>query len=58
MAAIVYQINKKTGVTYAYESISYWDKEKNSPGQNANALDVWIPRLKKSVHPINAYFLV
>jgi transposase len=28
MAAIVYQTNKKTGVTYAYESISYWDKEK------------------------------
>jgi len=28
MAAIVYQTNKKTGVTYAYESISFWDKEK------------------------------
>ena len=28
MAAIVYQTNKKTGVVYAYESISYWDKEK------------------------------
>lgn len=28
MAATVYQTNKKTGVTYAYESISYWDKEK------------------------------
>ncbi len=28
MAAIVYQKNKKTGVTYVYESISYWDKEK------------------------------
>lgn len=28
MAAIVYQINKKTGITYAYESVSYWDKEK------------------------------
>jgi len=28
MAAIVYQTNKKTGVTYVYESISYWDKEK------------------------------
>jgi len=28
MAAIVYQINKKTGITYAYESISYWDKKK------------------------------
>lgn len=28
MAAIVYQTNKKTGITYAYESISYWDKKK------------------------------
>jgi transposase len=28
MAAIVYQTNNKTGVTYAYESTSYWDKEK------------------------------
>jgi transposase len=26
--AIVYQTNKKTGVTYAYESIAYWDKKK------------------------------
>ena len=28
MAAIVYQTNKKTGVVYAYESVSHWDKEK------------------------------
>ncbi|MEA3422595.1 MAG: hypothetical protein U9Q80_02150 [Bacillota bacterium] len=28
MAATVYQTNKKTGITYAYESVSYWDKEK------------------------------
>ena len=28
MSAIVYQTDKKTGVTYAYESISYWDKDK------------------------------
>ena len=28
MAAIVYQTSKQTGITYAYESISYWDKEK------------------------------
>lgn len=28
MAAIVFQTNKKTGITYAYESKSYWDKEK------------------------------
>jgi len=28
MSAIVHQVNKKTGATYVYESISYWDKEK------------------------------
>jgi transposase len=28
MAAIVYQTNRKTGVVYAYESVSYWDKDK------------------------------
>ena len=28
VAAIVFQTNKDTGITYAYESVSYWDKEK------------------------------
>lgn len=28
MAYRVYHVNKKTGVTYVYESISYWDKSK------------------------------
>ena len=28
MASRVNHLNKKTGVTYVYESISYWDKEK------------------------------
>jgi len=28
MAAIVYQTNKQTNITYAYESVSCWDKEK------------------------------
>ena len=31
MSCIVYQTDKKTGVKYAYESISYWDKEKKQP---------------------------
>ena len=31
MSCIVYQTNKKTGVKYAYESVSYWDKEKQQP---------------------------
>ena len=31
MSSIVYQTNPSTGVKYAYESISYWDKEKKAP---------------------------
>ena len=31
MASIVYQTDKKTGAKYAYESVSYWDKEKKQP---------------------------
>lgn len=26
--AIIYQHDKRSGITYAYESISFWDKEK------------------------------
>jgi transposase, IS4 family len=28
MATIVYQTDKRSGITYAYQSISFWDKEK------------------------------
>jgi transposase len=28
MAAIIKQLDKRTGITYVYESVSYWDKEK------------------------------
>lgn len=31
MAYRVYQVNKKTGVTYVYEATSIWDKEKKQP---------------------------
>lgn len=31
MSCIVYQTNKKTGEKYAYESVSYWDKDKKQP---------------------------
>ena len=29
--AIIKQHDKRSGITYAYESISYWDKEKKQP---------------------------
>jgi len=28
MATTVYQTDKRSGITYAYQSVSYWDKEK------------------------------
>lgn len=28
MTAVVFQTDKRSGITYAYESISYWDKDK------------------------------
>ncbi len=28
MAAIIHQKDKRSGITYAYQSVSYWDKEK------------------------------
>ena len=28
MASIVYQKDKRSGITYAYESVSFWDKKK------------------------------
>lgn len=31
MACIVYQTDKRTGIKYAYESVSYWDPEKKQP---------------------------
>ena len=31
MPSIVYQIDKKTGAKYAFESVSYWDKDKKQP---------------------------
>lgn len=31
MASIIKKLNKQNGVTYVYESESYWDKEKKQP---------------------------
>ena len=29
--ATVKQLDKRSGITYVYESVSYWDKEKKQP---------------------------
>ncbi len=49
MAAIVYQANKKTGVTYAYESISFWDKEKKQSRAKRKCIGKVDPGTKKIV---------
>ena len=49
MAAIVYQTNKKTGVTYAYESISYWDKEKQQSRAKRKCIGRVDPESKKII---------
>jgi hypothetical protein len=48
MAAIVYQTNKKTGITYAYESVSHWDKQK----QQSRAKRKCIGRVDPQTHKI------
>ena len=57
MSSIVYQIDKKTGAKYAFESISYWDKDKKQPRSKRKYLgkvdpetgDI-IPSRGRSVH--------
>ncbi len=49
MAAVVYQTNKKTGITYAYESISYWDKEKQQSRAKRKCIGKIDPITKKIV---------
>ena len=49
MAAIVYQKNKKTGVTYVYESISYWDKEKQQSRARRRCIGKLDPETKEII---------
>ena len=60
MSCIVYQVDKKTGVKYAYESVSYWDKEKQQPrskrtyiGKVDPETGEIIPKEKKESHSDN-----
>ena len=47
--AIVYQRNKKSGVVYVYESISYWDKEKNQSRAKRKCIGKLDPTTSKVV---------
>lgn len=49
MAAIVYQTNKKTGITYAYESVSYWDKDKQQSRAKRKCIGRMDPETQKII---------
>ena len=49
MAAIVYQTNKQTGITYAYESVSYWDKEKQQSRSKRRCIGRIDPETKEII---------
>jgi len=49
MAAIVYQKNKKSGVVYAYESVSYWSKEKKQSRARRKCIGRVDPETKEIV---------
>jgi len=49
MTAIVYQTNKKTGITYAYESVSYWDKKKQQSRAKRKCIGRVDPKTQKIV---------
>ncbi|MFW6052777.1 MAG: transposase, partial [Desulfosalsimonas sp.] len=49
MTSIVYQKNKKTGITYAYESISYWDKKKQQSRAKRRCIGRIDPETQKIV---------
>lgn len=49
MAAIVYQTNKKTGVTYVYESTSRWDKEKKQSRSTRKLVGKLDPETKEII---------
>ena len=46
---VVYHTNKKTGVTYAYENIAYWDKEKQQSRAKRKPLGKVSPETGKIV---------
>ena len=49
MAAIVYQTSKQTGITYAYESASYWDKEKQQSRAKRRCIGRMDPETKEII---------
>jgi hypothetical protein len=51
VAAIVYQTSRQTGITYAYESLSYWDKEKRQSRAKRKCIGRVDPETKEIIFP-------
>lgn len=49
MSYLVYQTNKKSGVTYVYEAVSYWDKEKKQSRNKQVCIGKLDPKTKKLI---------
>ncbi len=49
MPTIVYQTNKKSGVVYAYESFSCWDKEKKQSRAKRRCIGIVDPETEKII---------
>jgi transposase len=49
LAAIVYQTSKQTGITYAYESTAYWDKEKRQSRAKRRCIGKVDPETKEII---------
>lgn len=47
--AIVKQHDKRSGITYVYESTSYWDKDKKQPRSKRKLIGRWDPKTEKVV---------
>lgn len=47
MTAIVYQTNKQTRITYAYESVFYWDREKKQSCAKCRCIGRVVPVMKE-----------
>lgn len=58
MVAIVYQTNKKTGVTYAYESVSYWDKDKQQSRARRKCIGKLDPETRQIISTIKRKMVV
>jgi len=49
MSYLVYQTNKKNGITYVYEAISYWDKEKKQSRNKQVCIGKLDPKTKELI---------